>query len=87
MEQSRYREWMEFAIACKCFWDRCDFQGRLVAACGGNEDIAWAVYFHHAANSLEWVDGKVPALGRYCARDLIRRGRGDKVRECLWRTP
>ena len=80
-------DWQAFAEVCKPDFARCDFQAQLIAACGGEEDIAWAIYFHHRAAALEWLEGEVPFLGRSRPCDLIKRGRGDRVRECLWRTP
>jgi hypothetical protein len=87
MDEKRHREWLEFAVACKSFWTECDFQEKLVTACGGAEDIAWAIYFHHGASSLEWLEAEVAFLGQTRPCDLIEHGKGDRVRECLWRTP
>jgi len=79
--------WRDFAQAVKGEFVRCGFQKELIAACGGAEDIAWAAFFHHGAASLKWLEGEVPFLNNARPRDLIQRGRSDRVRECLWRTP
>ena len=84
---SENADWKGFAEAVKSEFSRCDFQEELIAACGGAEDIAWAVFFHHGSDSLEWLEGKIPFLDHARPCDLIQRGRSDQVRECLWRTP
>src|SRR5262249_55001396 len=82
---SRDPAWLSFAEAVKPEFARCTFQEALITACGGAEDIAWAVFFHHGAGSLEWLDGEIPFLRGARPRELIKRGRGDRVRECLWK--
>ncbi len=81
------KDWIAFAEAVKPEFSRCTFQARLIAGCGGAEDIAWAVFFHHGASSLEWLESEIPFLGKSRPRDLIERGKSDRVRECLWKTP
>lgn len=80
-------DWLAFAAAVEPEFARCTFKEQLIAACGGAHDIAWAVFFHHGAASLEWLDAEIPFLGKSRPRDLIERRKGDRVRECLWKTP
>jgi len=79
--------WRQFAATVRSEFSDCDFQAELIAACGGADDIAWVVFFHHRSGSLHWLEAEVPALNHRHPRDLITRGDGDLVRECLWRTP
>ena len=79
--------WKNFAEAVKSEFGQCGFQKELIDACGGAEDIAWAVFFHHGASSLEWLEGEIPFLNNARPCDLNRRGRCDRVRDCLWKTP
>ena len=84
---SKDKDWLAFAEAVRPEFGKCTFQKELIAACGGAEDIAWAVFFHHGAHALEWLNGKVPFLNNGIPSEMIRRGRGDRVRRCLWQTP
>jgi hypothetical protein len=87
MEEKRHAQWLEFVTACKPFWEACPFKEKLIAACAGKEDIAIVAYFHHGASALEWLEGEVPFLNGAKPGAILKRGRGDRVRECLWRTP
>ena len=66
---------------------RCSFQSELVRACGGNEDIAWAAYFHLGNGAIEWLHLSVPALSGKTPDSLIDGGGGDEIRHCLWSMP
>jgi len=79
--------WGIFAETCRRDFDLCIFKSELVAECGGNDDIAWAAFFHLRENSLEWLNRKVPALGQQVPIQLIAAGQADRVRDCLWRMP
>ncbi|MBC5767965.1 antitoxin Xre/MbcA/ParS toxin-binding domain-containing protein [Ramlibacter albus] len=79
--------WFTFAQACRPEFDKCSFQGELIAACGGAEDIAWALFFHMGAQSMSWLQRSIPALDGSVPSHLIATGHGDRVRECLWRMP
>jgi hypothetical protein len=81
------RDWLAFAAVAKDGFAKCGFQAQLIAQCGGAEDIAWAIYRHHGESSLEWTEAEIPVLGGFRPGDLIKQGDGDRVRECLWRTP
>jgi hypothetical protein len=79
--------WKEFAEVCRPEFARCAFQDELIAACGGQEDIAWALFYHTQGSALGWLKAAIPALGNKRPGDLIQRGSGDRVRACLWRMP
>jgi hypothetical protein len=79
--------WIKFAEVCRCAFDSCAFKSALVAECGGNDDIAWATFFHLGEESLEWLHRNVPALDGQMPSLLITTGQGDRVRDCLWSMP
>lgn len=79
--------WKKFAEVCRAEFRSCSFQAELIAECGGNEDIAWATYFHLRQDALAWLHRRVPSLGGSEPVDLIQRGDGDSVRRCLWSMP
>jgi hypothetical protein len=79
--------WYIFAETCRRSFDLCAFKSELVAECGGNDDIAWATFFHLRQDSLEWLHRKVPALDEQVPFQLIAAGQTDRVRDCLWCMP
>jgi len=79
--------WDRFAALCREEFVDCGFQAELVRACGGNEDIAWAVHFHCRGDALGWMRRPFRALNGNVPAQLIEAGRGDEVRECLWSMP
>lgn len=79
--------WCTFAETCHRDFEQCTFKYELVAECGGNDDIAWATFFHLREFSLEWLHRKVPALDQEVPFQLIAAGQADRVRDCLWRMP
>lgn len=79
--------WCIFAETCRRDFDQCTFKSELVAECGGNDDIAWATFFHLKEFSLEWLHREVPALDHQVPFQLIAAGQADRVRDCLWCMP
>ncbi|KQZ63587.1 hypothetical protein ASD53_18815 [Lysobacter sp. Root559] len=79
--------WDEFSAICRQDFVGCEFQEALLKVCDGNEDIAWAVYFHCRGDAIAWTRRSVPALGGKTPASLIEAGRGDEVRACLWSMP
>jgi len=79
--------WYTFAEVCRDEFMQCSFKSELIAQCGGNEDIAWAVFFHLREDSLEWLKREVPALEHRVPVALIHGGDSDLVRDCLWSMP
>jgi hypothetical protein len=77
-----------FAKLCKKGWRDCGFQSELLAAVGGDQELAMVIYFHLAKEALRWLDRRVPALSgakpRNCLKDSRRRRR---LKECLLRMP
>lgn len=80
-------KWCVFAAICRQEFATCIFQDRLIAECQGNEDIAWATYFHLREHALDWIHEPVPALGKEMPMTLLTSGRADEVRYCLWSMP
>jgi hypothetical protein len=79
--------WNRFAEVCKEEFGACSFQQELIDACGKMEDLAWATFYHTRSNSISWLSSEVLALGEKRPADLIREGKADEVRVCLWRMP
>jgi hypothetical protein len=77
--------WKAFAEVCQGEFGGCGFQAELIQACRGNEDIAWAVYFHLRNHAMDWLRRPVPALAGKTPESLIDSGNRDEVRHCLWR--
>jgi len=82
----RRRRMKRFAEAVRATSAGAGFRGA-DCACGGAEDIAWAVFHHHGSESLEWLDGNIPFLGKFPGpASYSRAAVSDRVRECLWKT-
>lgn len=79
--------WSEFAALCQPEFVNCEFQAELLRVCGGNEDIAWAVYFHCGGDAVAWMRRSIPALDGNVPASLMEADRGDEVRGCLWSMP
>jgi hypothetical protein len=80
--------WTDFAEACRDErFAGCPDPDALVRACGGQADLAWALWFHMGAQALDWLQRGIPALDGRRPVDLIARGHGDAVRRCLWSFP
>lgn len=79
--------WLKFAEVCRPSFDECGFQAELIRACGGQADLAWAVFYRLGEGSLGWLHARVPALGQATPAALIAAGRADQVRDGLWRMP
>ena len=79
--------WNTFAAVCRRDFGACTFASELVRECGGNEDIAWATYFHLRDDALAWLQRSVPALDGSVPKALIEAGHPDTVRDCLWSMP
>lgn len=79
--------WYTFAGICKERFGECEFQERLIAECGGNEDIAWAAFFHLRSDALSWLERRIPILSNKTPAELICKGKSDEVRHALWSFP
>jgi len=79
--------WFRYADLCRAEFSKCSFPDQLIRECGNQEDIAWAVFFNLRADSLNWLNRNVPALGGNKPVVLIHSGQADQVRGCLWRMP
>jgi hypothetical protein len=79
--------WDTFAGLCRQEFGSCGFQGELIRACGGNDDIAWVAYFHLRGDAMAWLQRSVPALSGHTPIALINHGEADQVRHCLWSFP
>jgi hypothetical protein len=79
--------WYTYTKICRRNFAECSFKDELVAKCGGNEDIAWALFFHLRSDSLTWLQRNVPALDDQMPAKLIADGQADRVRDCLWSMP
>jgi hypothetical protein len=79
--------WNTFAKVCEQEFGSCTFQAELVRECGGNEDIAWATYFHLRSDAINWLHRSVPALSGRTPASLMAEDREDEVRHCLWSMP
>lgn len=49
--------WNTFAAVCRKDFGACSFASDLIRECGGDEDIAWAAYFHLRDERLHGCDG------------------------------
>jgi hypothetical protein len=79
--------WHAFAEMCRKEFGRCAFQSELVKVCRGNEDIAWAAYFHLREDAVNWLSRSIPSLDGKVPVSLIDEGNSDEVRHCLWAFP
>lgn len=79
--------WSIFADLCHEAFEACSFKEQLLSECSGNEDIAWAVFFHFRGQSISWLHQAIPALEHGIPFELVRNGKGDLVRKCLQRVP
>jgi hypothetical protein len=75
-----------FARACRPYWRECRFQEELVAAVGGDLDLAVVIYHQVGDEALKWLDRRVPALSGAKPRNcLLTLERQRRLKECLLR--
>jgi hypothetical protein len=77
-----------FAIACADIWDKCSHKQRLLAAVGGDLDLAMACYYHLGENACDWLSSKVPELEGLTPTECLKSEQERRrLKECLWRMP
>jgi hypothetical protein len=79
--------WSDFVDACSLRFDACADRDELVRACGGDSEIACAVYFHAGKHSLDWLSSPVAALGGSSPIQVLSAGRDGELRDLLMRMP
>ena len=79
--------WSIFAELCHEEFEACSFKEQVLAECAGNEDIAWAVFFHLREQSISRLHQAIPALEHQIPFELVRNGKGDLVRKRLQSMP
>lgn len=75
-----------FARICRPAWRECGFQKELLAAVGGDRDLAVVIWRQLGDDALAWLDQRIPALSgakpRTCLHDADKQKR---LKECLLR--
>ncbi len=79
--------WNKYVACFKDNYTSCDFKDALLEKCGGNEDIACAIFYHTQSNALKWMDSAIPALENKIPTQEINIGNSDAVRQVIWRFP
>ncbi|SFQ38418.1 MbcA/ParS/Xre antitoxin family protein [Enterovibrio norvegicus] len=79
--------WNKYVSCFRENFEGCTFKSELISKCGGNEDIAIAIYYHSRENALKWMDSPVPALDNKVPSREISNGGSNLVRQVIWRIP
>jgi hypothetical protein len=77
-----------FAAACADEWADCPHQAALLAAVGGDCDLAIVLNFHFGNRYQEYLDNRVPDLDGLTPRACLTSDWGLKrLKSCLHRMP
>ncbi|MGF1770637.1 hypothetical protein L4D06_25140 [Enterovibrio makurazakiensis] len=79
--------WNKYVSCLRDNFEGCVFKDELISKCGGNEDIAIAIYYHSRDNALNWMDSTVPALDNKIPSQELSKVFSDSVRQVIWSIP
>ena len=77
-----------FAQSFEAEWRQCADQPRLLAAAGGDLDIAMVLHHHFGERVFDALANKVPALENITPAECLKTESGRRrLKEYLWRMP